>query len=139
LEAERHRQEAARLNALAVAAAKDAHENNFPSRRGTYPIEDQGLVCIYDNNPWANAPGLRAEHLEATRVALEEAGYVVVATGAYPASGKDAGYTRTLLVRAYMPSDCEAVRAIFMEQAQAMLDKLSHQDAPVGTWSPADG
>src|SRR5712692_3698336 len=36
---------------LAASAAKDAHEKNFPSRRGLYVVEGVGIV-YYDNNPF---------------------------------------------------------------------------------------
>jgi len=42
---------------MALACAKDAMENNFPSRRGFYeiadtPSESGSVLCLYNNNPW---------------------------------------------------------------------------------------
>lgn len=44
---------------LAQVSARDACENNFSSRRGIYYYEDADVLCVYNNNPYAENPSLR--------------------------------------------------------------------------------
>jgi hypothetical protein len=71
---------------FAAACAKDAHENYFPSRRGTWYVEDLGVVVLFNNNPYEKYPALRDEELAEFRRELEvegirELGYATYADG----------------------------------------------------------
>jgi len=84
----------------ARAAAHDAYENNFSSRRGTGQWEGEGKAFgfyIYDNNPWADDP-TRRDRLYAELVAfLERRGCRLAERATYPTVGEDAGYTLALI------------------------------------------
>jgi hypothetical protein len=48
---------------FAKRCAKDAHENWFSSRCGSWYFEDRDVVVIYNNNPYALHPERRDEEL----------------------------------------------------------------------------
>src|SRR5262245_14898694 len=41
---------------VAKAFAKDANENHFSSRRGVWFLENAGVLCVYNNNPYVGDP-----------------------------------------------------------------------------------
>src|SRR3954447_8122143 len=85
---------------LAFLCACDAFENNFPSRRGAYFIEDKGVLCIYNNNPYAN-PTLREEETAKLRQRMKAEGLEELAYATYPFEGhEDAGYTYAMTIAA---------------------------------------
>ncbi|WP_439628901.1 helix-turn-helix domain-containing protein [Gemmata sp.] len=60
--------------ALAAYYAKDARENHFSSRRGTWHIEDLNVLCLYNNNPYAKGRHFRDEETAEFRKRLAEKG-----------------------------------------------------------------
>lgn len=113
------------VQVLADAAAADAHENNFESRRGLYGIEDNDVVCIYDNSPCGRDGAMRGEMLVALKKDLEAEGLPVVAEGSYPKDGSDAHYTRVLLVPGL--SEFDLIRDLFRKHVSAMVDRLDSE------------
>jgi hypothetical protein len=89
------------LQRLAFDSAKDAHENYFSSRRGIWLFEDNGIVCVYNNNPYADDAKRRDRETAAFRARMKAARIREVAYATYPPAGKeDAGYTYALLLKA---------------------------------------
>jgi len=77
---------------LACDLAREAHEDNFGSRRGIGFFEDvPNTLYLYDNNPYKGAPGQReAEHRE-LRECLARKGILVAGTARYPTWGTENG------------------------------------------------
>ncbi len=87
--------------ALALGCARDAHENNFPSRRGVYGFSDANALCLYNNNPWAHDSALRDLETAEFRQRLAEAGIPKLAYATYPPPGEEgAGYTYAMIIGA---------------------------------------
>lgn len=82
--------------AAAIAFARDAHENHFPSRRGSWCIEGRPQIVLYDNNPykWRDA-----EH-KALRAWMKKQGIEILAEGSFPQSGESKGYTTAWILKA---------------------------------------
>src|SRR5262245_4446515 len=85
---------------LAQCAARVANEQDFDSHRGIYGIEDLDVLCIYDNNPYADDPQRRERELAAFREVLKTEGVKELAFASYPTTGEDAGYTFVMLIDA---------------------------------------
>jgi hypothetical protein len=86
---------------LAAVLAREAHLEHFPSRRGLWVLEDEGALCVCNNNPYAKHPPLRDEETMEFRRRMEAAGIKVLAYETYPPRGEeDAGYTYALLLEA---------------------------------------
>jgi hypothetical protein len=84
------------VNHLCDAFAREAHEENFESRRGTYLFTDSDLVMYYDNNPWAGDPDLRPKQQAEIKAAMAAAGFPAVAEGSYPKKGPRFGSKRSV-------------------------------------------
>uniref|UniRef100_UPI0013ED2466 hypothetical protein n=1 Tax=Paludisphaera soli TaxID=2712865 RepID=UPI0013ED2466 len=85
---------------MAMDLAREAHEDHFPSRRGTWFIKDLGVLCVYNNNPYAGFPSLRDEELAEFRRRMDEEGLQELASAGYPPEGEvDAGYTHAMIVQ----------------------------------------
>lgn len=98
---------------MATNCAEDAHTRNFPTRRGTYVINDvptdRGqVVCHYNNNPYKK-PGYgnamdhsrRDKETDFFRARIREAGIDELAYATYPGPGKaSAGYTYAMILDA---------------------------------------
>jgi transcriptional regulator with XRE-family HTH domain len=86
---------------FAFKCAWDACENHFPSRRGVWIFEDEGILCLFNNNPYAHMPTRRDEELAEFRRRMKVEGIQEVAYATYPPEGEeDAGYTYALLIKA---------------------------------------
>jgi hypothetical protein len=85
---------------LAVECARDACENHFDTRRGMDLMED-GVVCLFNNHPYAKFPSLRDEETAEFRRRLAEEGSMAeLAYATYPPEGEeDAGYTYAMLIQ----------------------------------------
>jgi transcriptional regulator with XRE-family HTH domain len=86
---------------LAANAARDAHENNFPSRRGLYVVEGAGIV-YYDNNPFKlpREKDPREELISRFRDFLKRSGLKEKASAYWPASGESKDYTFAMVIQA---------------------------------------
>ena len=88
-------------NALASSLAADAFNDWFSTRRGVWFVEDMGVLCVFNNNPYAKHPNLRDCETEAFRGQMKNAGIEVLAYTTYPSVGaRDAGYTYAMLLDA---------------------------------------
>jgi hypothetical protein len=98
------------LQTLVEAAAKDACENNFSSRRGIYFItyrdsdseyaDPAGAICIYNNNPYKD-PAQREGEIAAFRQWLAANGYRELSAAYYPTKDSgdpQPGYTFAMLI-----------------------------------------
>lgn len=82
---------------FAAACAKDAHENHFPVRRGTWYLEDPGVVVLFNNNPYQERyASLRDEELAVFRRELVVKGIRELGYATYPADG----YTYAMVLEA---------------------------------------
>jgi hypothetical protein len=78
---------------VARGAAREAHEQNFSSRRGVYALSDApDTVVVYDNNPIPERDGEHAALLTATQAR-------VLAQASWPEGGPSAGYTAAWVLR----------------------------------------
>ena len=103
---------------LAQVSARDACENNFSSRRGIYYYEDADVLCVYNNNPYAENPSLRDIETKKFRGWLKQQGIKELAYATYPKTGDDAGYTYAMLLDVHAERQeevAEAMEAIIME------------------------
>lgn len=96
-------------NRLARFEARDAHENNFSSRRGVFCYNDAPAMCVYNNNPYANFPKLRDEETALFREWLRSKGIPELAYATYPPAGPHAGYTCAMLIGAGEDRENEVV------------------------------
>jgi transcriptional regulator with XRE-family HTH domain len=111
---------------LAKAAARDASENHFPSRRGVWHFSDTDVLCFYNNNPYAADPKLRDEEVAEFRKRLKAARVKELAYATYPGPGEpDAGYTFAMIVDARRDQEAtlsawwvEIIEASFMRLAK---------------------
>ena len=78
---------------LACDLAQDAVENHIMTRRGIWHLEKEDLLCVYDNNPYADDPTARSRQTERIIWRLGKLGIDLIAQG----EDKDA-YTVTLLL-----------------------------------------
>ncbi len=124
----------ATLATLALACAREAYEQNFPSRRGTYIIEDKpdAYVCVYHNNPCQGDDARR--ELGALIEQLAQHGVDVAAVGSWPRSGESADYTKSILFKVPPGTDDEAahdlVRVILAGTLAAAHDEAKRAQAP---------
>ncbi|MGO9836086.1 MAG: helix-turn-helix domain-containing protein [Polyangiaceae bacterium] len=114
----------ARWHKAAAKVAREAHEQDFESRRGAYRLTGRtpGL-CLYDNNPWPDVSwptlekpesGTRALQFNELMAWCEEQGIKALANAAYPPPGPgedQPGYTRALLLDVDEKRDNDVVRA----------------------------
>jgi hypothetical protein len=98
---------------MAANCAEDAHTRNFPSRRGTYVINDvptdRGqVICLYNNNPYKK-PGYgnamdrarRDKETDLFRARIREAGFDELAYATYPGPSEvSAGYSYAMILDA---------------------------------------
>ena len=86
--------------------AMDAHENHFESRRGVWFVEDLGVLCIYNNNPYcAESPLNRDEETKRFLKSMKAAGIKKLAYETYPLPGNEEdggkpGYTYAMILDA---------------------------------------
>jgi hypothetical protein len=86
---------------LAKADARDAHENEFPSRRGMWRYtDDPELVALYNSDLYPADPTARERERERIRARLNAEGIEELAYATYPESAGDAGYTYVMILRA---------------------------------------
>jgi hypothetical protein len=78
--------------------AKLAFEKWFHSRRGVW-YEDDEVLCVYNNNPYANDSKLRDKETAKFRGWLKQNGIKERAYATYPETGEDAGYTYAMLLK----------------------------------------
>jgi hypothetical protein len=83
---------------VAREAAREAHEENFSSRRGLYYDDDHNALIYYNNNPYEHHPSLRDDEMTMLRAFLKERNLEELATAHYPAVGDDAGYTVAMVI-----------------------------------------
>jgi transcriptional regulator with XRE-family HTH domain len=98
---------------LAANAAKDAHENNFSSRRGLYVVEGVGIV-YYDNNPFKlpREQDPREDLIAEFRGFLKRSGLKEKASAYWPVSGDSKDYTFAMAIEA-QEFMLEAMRVAF--------------------------
>jgi len=91
---------------VAASCAEDANKNNIASRRGTYVINDAPaksgqVICLYNNNPYADDPDRREEETRLFRIRMREAGIRELGYATYPPSGEELpGYTYAMVLDA---------------------------------------
>jgi transcriptional regulator with XRE-family HTH domain len=89
---------------LAYGCARVAFREDFSSRRGVYLLTtagERGVLCLYNNNPWANHPTLRDEETAEFRKRLKSRRLKELAYASYPPEGQeDAGYSYAMLIDA---------------------------------------
>ncbi|MHB1424718.1 MAG: helix-turn-helix domain-containing protein [Gemmataceae bacterium] len=121
---------------LAQNAAKDAHEKNFPSRRGLYVVEGGGIV-YYDNNPFKlpREKDRREDLILQFRAFLERSKLQEKACAYYPTSGESKDYTFAMVIQAegFM---LKAIRFGFLEIVVSFVNGW-HEGIDLGY--PADG
>src|SRR5262249_41063080 len=116
------------MNEHALAAARDAHEKNFSSRRGAGEFGDHtGKTIgfyIYDNNPWDDGSigGDRDRIYDALVKAMDARGCREVGRAHYPTMGEEAGYTFAAIYVSADPAnasaDMDAARAAVVAAVQ---------------------
>lgn len=90
---------------LACDLAIDAVENHIESRRGIWHLEREDLLCVYDNNPYADDANARPRQNMRIVRRLRVAGIDVIAHG----ESAD-GYSTTMLL------DCSRDRVRLVQQ-----------------------
>ena len=78
---------------LACDLATDAVENHLESRRGIWHLEQEDLICIYDNNPYKDDASARPRQNRRIATRIRAAGIEVLAEGRDPQ-----GYSNTMLL-----------------------------------------
>jgi hypothetical protein len=106
---------------FALVCAGDAHENHFPSRRGTWYITDLDVVVLYSNNPYVAGPTLRDEELAEFRERLRADGINELAYATYP----DDGYTYAMVLDARRDK-----QALLLEVMEAIVARLACVQPP---------
>lgn len=124
------RKRAANWKDLAQKFAMDANENHFSSRRGIWFIEDKGVLCIYNNNPYEGFPDQRDKEVAAFRERLKEAGIKELAYATYPFDGDEyPGYTYAQIIDAG-EDRMDWVRVTLLELLQQSLRQMREAEAP---------
>jgi hypothetical protein len=82
-------------NALALALARNANENNFHAHWGYCDLEDVGKSCVYNNRGDTDT---RREHLAEFRRRMEAKGIRELGFASYPEQGEDAGFTFAMIL-----------------------------------------
>jgi transcriptional regulator with XRE-family HTH domain len=86
---------------LAREFAIDAYENHLSSRRGIWFLEKLAVLCLYNNNAYANDPTLRDKETDEFRRRMKGEGIKELAYATYPPEGQEgAGYTYAMLIDA---------------------------------------
>jgi len=88
------------LKELAEACAKDAHQNFFSSRRGIWFFSDEGVLCLYDNNPYANDSKLRESEFQRLLQALKRQGILELGFATFGDDPNFPDYTYAMIVDA---------------------------------------
>ena len=83
---------------LAYECARDANENHLSTHRGIWAFEDEAVLCLYNNTPYADYPTLRDEERAEFRRWLEAEGIRELAYATYPEGGERAGHTYAMLL-----------------------------------------
>lgn len=122
------------LNVAVAAWAKHAGEEMFEERFGAYFDKSINLIVIFNNNPYAQAPGLREVQMDDLLGWLAERGTPAVATAIHPPAGEpDAGYTVAALVAGAL-DDVDPIRermnALTMKAMDVM--RLAKGSGPQG-------
>lgn len=121
---------------LAQDAAKDAHDNNFPSRRGLYAVENVGIV-YYDNNPFKlpREQDRREELISQFRAFLNRSNFQEKACAYFPTSGESKDYTFAMVIQAeaFM---LKSLRVAFLAIVDGFINGW-HEGIELG--HPADG
>ena len=119
---------------LALELARDAYLNHFPSRRGVWELVDDGALCLYNNNPYADVPEGREWELAAFRRWLRAEGIGELAYSTYPPPGEEsAGYTYAMLLDA---SGEEAVDRVIAAMQQILTASWAEPDPAQAGRSP---
>jgi hypothetical protein len=90
----------------ALECAERAHEEDFESRRGVYPLivtnRGEAVLCIYNNSPYSlennNSCPVRDEETEQFRQWLRQNKIAELSYAVYPEEGEDAGYSYAMLI-----------------------------------------
>lgn len=103
---------------LACELAVDAVENHIESRRGIWHLEREDLLCIYDNNPYADDEDARPRQNNRIMRRIEDAGIQILSEGHDPDQ-----YTTTMVL------DCSwdripLVKQIICEEVDETLREL---------------
>jgi hypothetical protein len=85
---------------VASEAAKVANERFFDSHRGVEFDPVRKVVIIYNNHPYEDRPERRDRELADLETFCRERSWPVLGKGSWPRKGKQADYTRALIVRA---------------------------------------
>jgi hypothetical protein len=92
---------------IAQNCAEDSYKNNFPSRRGTYVINDMPtkggqVMCLYNNNPYKKPFPCRHREKETEffREQMKEAKIGELGYATYPLEGDSAGYSYAMILNA---------------------------------------
>jgi hypothetical protein len=102
----RHKIPQRKWDRVALGFAREMHEENFQSRRGTFGLEDVDCVVVYNNNPWADYPTLRDEETADFRILLDRHGIKELAYATYPPPGHESeGYTYAMILDARMEQE----------------------------------
>jgi len=109
---------------MAANAAKEAHEENFSSRRGLYVVEGVGIV-YYDNNPFElpREEDPREELIEEFRAFLIRSNLKEKASAYWPVSGESKDYTfaMTIEVEEFM---LESIRIAFQSLVTTFMKEM---------------
>jgi hypothetical protein len=117
---------------LAQFCAENAHERNFSSRRGAYPInvpaepsidvpaEPSEVLCVYNNNPYVAGPALRDDETARLRKRLKAAKIEELAYATYPA---ESGYTFAMIL-AIGEGQLPVVRDLVIEVTRESYERM---------------
>jgi hypothetical protein len=117
---------------LAQFCAENAHERNFSSRRGAYPIdvpaelsidvpaEPSEVLCVYNNNPYAADAALRDDETARLRKRLKAAKIEELAYATYP---PESGYTFAMIL-AIGAERLPVVRDLIREVTRESFERL---------------
>ena len=96
---------------MAWKAARKAHHRFFAVRRGTWYMEDIGVVVVFNNNPYTVHPEKRDQELALFRECLKDLGLSELGFAKYPKNE----YTFAMLIRS--PRENERLLADTMHEA----------------------
>lgn len=120
-------------DAVALALAKEAHEENFASRRGTIGGEEfghEGVFCYYNNNPWGGADGRQWREKENAELRqwMKEQQITELAYAPYPSTGEEAGYSFAMIIEGDAQTE-ERFRAKLHEVLGKVMEEMKAADA----------
>lgn len=110
-----------RWKQLAQECAVFAHEEEFHSRRGAYPLDcgcDGTVLVVYNNSPYAAGKHFRQEELIRIRQRLDQLGLTELAFGTWPITGESRGYTYALLIAKWSKKVQDAVADVVCEETR---------------------